>query len=187
MELVEFILQDQVWIYGLGNQTFHVPLESSSKNHSRPWLALSLYIQQSHSASSNVQHPAVQPDSAGAFIFHRTLTEGPANTSRVVGRAQGFIIPTEGFAHSAFNVIYLSFESPQYSGSLSVQANHLSDKEKKQELVVVGGTGSFAFARGLAVLVLAQTHDQQLHDHAAGTYHVKLELRFPKGARTIPG
>ncbi|KAF5188215.1 Dirigent protein, partial [Thalictrum thalictroides] len=39
---------------------------------------------------------------------------------------------------------------PEYSGSLSIQANHV-DHKRREELTVVGGTGAFAFVRGLAV------------------------------------
>ncbi|KAF9616811.1 hypothetical protein IFM89_032661 [Coptis chinensis] len=84
-----------------------------------------------------------------AFIFHHTLTEG-TRTLRVVGRAQGFIIPLEHFAHSAFNIIYLTFDMSEYSGSLNIQANQVHDKGR-EELTVVGGMGVFAFTRGLAI------------------------------------
>jgi hypothetical protein len=66
-----------------------------------------------------------------------------------------------------------------------VQAKHVEHKDR-EELTVVGGTGSFAFARGLAVF--AQT-DPQPTD-VGGTYHVKLQLqlRFPDRSHTnIPG
>ncbi|XVE94781.1 hypothetical protein REPUB_Repub02eG0038700 [Reevesia pubescens] len=154
--------------------------KNQAKNPSGPWLALSLYIQQPHISTSNIQ-PVAQSD-AGAFIFHHALTEGPENTSRVVGKAQGFIIPIEYFANSVFNIIYLTFETPEYSGSLSVQAKHVEQKDR-EELTVVGGTGSFAFARGLAVF--AQTKSQS--SEADATYHVKLQLRFPNRSQTIPG
>ncbi|CAK7347655.1 unnamed protein product [Dovyalis caffra] len=157
-----------------------IPHKSRSKNSSRPWLALSLYIQQPQISSSNIQ-PAVRSD-VGAFVFHRKLTEGPENTSLVIGKAQGFIIPIQHFAHSGFNVIYLTFDTPDYSGSLSMQAKHVAHKGK-EELTVVGGTGSFAFARGLAGF--AQTDPQPTDTD--GTYHVKLQLRFPNRSRTIPG
>ncbi|XP_062024520.1 dirigent protein 1 [Rosa rugosa] len=148
---------------------------------SQPWLDLSLYIQQPHIASSNAHQSVAQSD-PGAFIFHRKLTEGPENTSRVVGKAQGFIIPMEDFAQSAFNIIYLTFHTPEYSGSLSVQARHVSRKDT-EELTVMGGTGSFAFARGLAVF--AQTDQQS--SGVESTYHVKLQLRFPNQSRTTVG
>ncbi|KAI3460280.1 hypothetical protein Pfo_016943 [Paulownia fortunei] len=150
------------------------------KNHTSPRLALAFYIQQPQVGSSPM-HPAAPPD-AGALIFHRTLTEGPENTSRVVGKAQGFIIPVESFAHSAFNIIYLTFHTHKYSGSISIQAKNIAHKEK-EELSVVGGTGSFAFARGLAVF--AQT-DRQTSNLDA-TYHLKLHLKFPNRSQTIPG
>ncbi|KAL3514582.1 hypothetical protein ACH5RR_027299 [Cinchona calisaya] len=112
-----------------------LPHRNSAIN-SRPWLALSLYIQQPKLGGSNLQ--------AGAVVFHRTLTEGPENTSRAMNLAQ---------------------------------------KEKK-ELIVVGGTGSFAFARGLAVF--AQT-DTGASSHLDATYHIKLHLKFPNRSQTMPG
>ncbi|XP_019171310.1 PREDICTED: dirigent protein 11 [Ipomoea nil] len=143
-------------------------------NSNSPMLALSLYIQQPN--ISYTAAPAASAAAAGALIFHRILTEGPENTSRVVGKAQGFIVPLERFAHSAFNIIYLTVHTGQFSGSLSIQAENLEHKDKEEEkLSVVGGTGSFAFARGLAVF--AQT--DELH----ATFHVKLHLEFPN---TIP-
>ncbi|KAK6115857.1 hypothetical protein DH2020_008126 [Rehmannia glutinosa] len=150
------------------------------KNHTTPRLALSFYIQQPQVGGS-ATHPAAPPD-AGALIFHRTLTEGPTNTSRIVGKAQGFIIPVESFAHSAFNIIYLTFHTHEYSGSISVQAKNIAHKEK-EELTVVGGTGSFAFARGLAVF--AQI-DREMSNLDA-IYHIKLHLEFPNRSQTIPG
>ncbi|KAJ7975170.1 Dirigent protein [Quillaja saponaria] len=157
-----------------------VSKKKKTSNHSRPWLALSLYIQQHHISSSNVQ-PALPAD-AGAFIFQRALTGGPENISRIVWKVQGFIIPMEQFAHSAFNVIYLTFDTPDYSGSLGVRAKHVAHKDIK-ELTVVGGTGSFALARGLAVFALI---DMQQSDMNA-TYHVKLQLKFQNHSRTIRG
>ncbi|XP_022772814.1 dirigent protein 6-like [Durio zibethinus] len=153
--------------------------KKAANNPSKPWLALSLYIQQPHISSSSI--PSVAQSDTGAFIFHRALTEGPENTSHVVGKAQGFIIPIEHFANSAFNIIYLTFETPEFSGSLSVQAKHV-EKKDREELTVVGGTGSFAFARGIAVF--AQTDSQS--SEADATYHVKLQLRFPNRSQTIP-
>ncbi|KAL8141171.1 hypothetical protein V2J09_007192 [Rumex salicifolius] len=141
-----------------------------------PWVALSLYIQQPQvaaAASSSNTHNEAGPTSK-VLVFHRTLTEGPEISSRVVGKAQGFIIPVEQFAHSAFNIIYLTFDTPEYSGSVSLQAKKLAYKEM-EELVVVGGTGSFAFAKGLALF--AETDKGSSNSYA--TYQVKLQLEFP--------
>ncbi|GAB2218044.1 hypothetical protein Droror1_Dr00001261 [Drosera rotundifolia] len=109
------------------------------------------------------------------------LTEGPDNTSHVVGKAQGFIVPDQKFADSAFNMIYLTFETPGYSGSVSVQASDLKYKDR-EELTVVGGTGSFAFARGVAVFVETNRGSDYVH----ASYHLELQLIFPNRSHTIP-
>ncbi|KAJ1437836.1 Dirigent protein [Sesbania bispinosa] len=145
---------------------------SHKKSHSRPWLDLSLYIQQPHISTSNTH--LVPKEDAEAFIFHRVLTEGPEKTSRVVGKAQGFIIPVEQFQQSAFNVLYLTFDTPGHSGSISVQAMEVPHKDR-EEFRVVGGTGSFAFARGVAFF----TQTDGVPSEIATTYHVKLQLEFP--------
>ncbi|GAB2291339.1 hypothetical protein Dimus_025597 [Dionaea muscipula] len=62
--------------------------------------------------------------------------EGPESTSHVVGKALGFVIPSENLAESPFNMIH--------SDSMCMQANHLK-YEEREDLAVAGGTGSFAF------------------------------------------
>ncbi|PIA55577.1 hypothetical protein AQUCO_00700111v1 [Aquilegia coerulea] len=154
--------------------------KKAQKNQTKPWVALSLYIQPPKTGNSD--QSLTSTNSRGAFIFHHTLTEGPENTSRVVGKAQGFIIPVEHFAHSAFNIIYLTFNMPEYSGSLSIQANHVEHKGR-EELTVVGGTGAFAFAKGLAVFAESDTQPSNID----AMYHVKLQLKLPHQLRPIPG
>jgi len=139
---------------------------SHNKSHARPWLDLSLYVQ--HPQTSTLNTHLVPREDAGALIFPRVLTEGPEKSSRVVGRAQSFVILADMFQQSALNVMYLSFDSPDHKGSLSVQT-----EEDKEELKIVGGTGSFAFARGVALFTKTQTQV------AAATYHLKLQLQFP--------
>lgn len=150
------------------------------KPPSKPWLALSLYIQQPLQTTRVPNTHTVAPQDAGALIFHRVLTEEPKNTSRVIGKAQGFILPIEQFAHSGFNIIYLTFDTHEYSGSVSIQAKN-SGSGRKGELSVVGGTGSFAFVRGIAVLT--QKDDRDL----VVPYHIKLHLKYPNRSKTISG
>ncbi|GFY95292.1 hypothetical protein Acr_10g0006770 [Actinidia rufa] len=109
------------------------PVTHRKPTKNKPWLALSLYIQQSRVPPliPNVQ-PATTRPSHGALIFHRKLTEGPENTSRVVGKAQGFIIPVQHFSNSDFNLICLTFDTRQYSGSLSVESKNFAHKEREK-------------------------------------------------------
>ncbi|CAI9266985.1 unnamed protein product [Lactuca saligna] len=153
-----------------------------SNSSSKPLVALSLYIQQPQTvALQNPRTMAPPPPDAGALIFHRVLTEGPKNTSRVVGKAQGFFIPVKQFAHSGFNIIYLTFDTHEYSGSVSIQAKNPED-DQKDELSVVGGTRSFAFVRGIAVLTRKDEHDTDL----VVPYHIRLHLKYPNRSETIP-
>ncbi|KAL2935008.1 Dirigent protein 2 [Bienertia sinuspersici] len=164
------------------------------KNHDKPLVTLSLYIQQPISPSTMHRDTYMPRDTksslsnSGVLTYHRMLTEGPKSTSAIVGKAQGFIIPVEKFAHSAFNIIYLSFSSPEYSGSLSILAKELTHKTR-EELRVVGGTGHFAFARGIAVFAQANDnhHLSGVHnnnDHGQ-IYQVDLQLTFPKQMQSI--
>ncbi|QHO13216.1 hypothetical protein HN873_052599 [Arachis hypogaea] len=172
------------------------PVSHTTNNPTKPWLDLSMYIQQQH------QHVASTEDQAsslgGAFMYHGFLTEGPENTSRVVGKAQGFIIiPTSNnveqfqqyyyYDSSAFNVMYLTFDTPEHSGSLSVQAKEEVSPQKsnnkgrrREELRVVGGTDSFAFARGIAVISQTGGGQSSHENGVTASYHVKLQLQFPK-------
>lgn len=153
---------------------------SPNKSKNPPWFDLSLYIQQPRVPASDFPSEKA-PTDFRALIFHRLLTEGPENTSRVVGKAQGFIIPIQNFANSAFNIIYLTFSSKELSGSLSVEAKSLTNDNNK--LNVVGGTGYFAFARGLAIF--AQTKREHINLET-NYYNIKLQLKFPNKSKTIP-
>ncbi|KAF6166561.1 hypothetical protein GIB67_005423 [Kingdonia uniflora] len=93
----------------------------SRKNQTRP-LALSLYIQQPHTRNPNNPQLSTSDSSAGAFIFHHTLTHGPDNTSRIIGKAQ----------------------------VLACKRSMLG-RWVRRSLLGVGGTGYFAFARGHAI------------------------------------
>ncbi|KAJ0234703.1 Dirigent protein [Hirschfeldia incana] len=144
--------------------------------------SLSLYVQQTQIPSSSyVSRRSIQrmagthnrEGGGGALIFRRTLTEGPDNNSRIVGKAEGFIIPHEDFAKSDFNVIYLTLETPECTGSVSIRSRDMAQK-LEEVMEVVGGTGAFAFTRGIAMF--AEVGDQE---EAVTTYRVKLLLKFP--------
>ncbi|KAK9756359.1 hypothetical protein RND81_01G091300 [Saponaria officinalis] len=155
-----------------------IPYKNQTNQNNNPLFAFSLYIQQ-----PSIKIPKTSRDrdpSSGVLTFHRTLTEGPQSTSKIVGNAQGFIIPVEHFANSAFNIIYLTFNTSEYYGSLSIQAKQL-ERKKRDELVVVGGTGSFAFARGVAVF---EATEQGFAGSVASIYQVSLRLVFPNQSQS---
>lgn len=149
--------------------TIHHRLQNKPGRQS---LSLSLYIQNSPISTSTGHHSTTGAD--GALVFHHTLTEGPKNSSTIVGEAQGFIIPIEHFAHSVLNIIYVTVNIPGYSGSLSIQAQNMENKAT-EELKVVGGTGAFAFAKGLALF----THTDSQNPYIDAIYHLRIRLRFP--------
>lgn len=163
---------------------------------SKPWrdrnqlsaLSLSLYV--SRTPQFSFSHPiltdpglqqqggSLQANST-AFVFCRDLTAGPESISRVVGRVRGFLVFTDGSALAAFNVLHLELDiSPECRGSLSLEA----DGGAGDGLRVVGGTKSFAFARGTAVVVPVGGWPA----HSDAVYQFKLSLRLPKVHLPIP-
>ena len=105
----------------------------------------------------------VRRGEASALVFHHRMTAGPESTSRTVGVASGFLLPSgeRGAAATAsvFDTVHLAFDGVAgLSGSLCVEASSRRPgkrgrgAEDKEALRVVGGTGAFAFARGHAVL-----------------------------------
>ncbi|KAL4180432.1 hypothetical protein AMTRI_Chr13g92040 [Amborella trichopoda] len=132
---------------------------------------ISLYIQR----PQPFEPPPGSRGDGGALVFHHIVTVRLENTSKVAGKAQGFIIPADRFANSVFNIIFLSLETPDYAGGLSIQAKDMKHTNK-EELQVIGGTGSFAFARGLAVFRRAADPFRQGH---GAMYQLTLHLRFP--------
>ncbi|KAL0302692.1 UNVERIFIED_CONTAM: hypothetical protein Sangu_3085100 [Sesamum angustifolium] len=141
----------------------------------------SLVLLHSTTSSGRLQHAPNSSGSEGLDL--------PPNADRGAGehvpggwKGAGFHNPVESFAYSAFNIIYLTFHTHEYSGSISIQAKNFGHKET-EELAVVGGTGSFSFARGLAVF--AETNRQTPNLDA--TYLIKLHLKFPNRSQTIPG
>lgn len=148
------------------------PSPLSNQLKSQP-LAISLYVQPQQ-PTDPAHHQERDLHSTRAFIFHHHLTEGPKNTSRIIGRARGLVLPVDHFALAAFNIIYLTFDMPQYRGSLGVEVR-TGRHGAREELMVVGGTGSFAFARGVAVFERAAGQQPDLD----GTYNIKLKLTLP--------
>ncbi|KAJ3672789.1 hypothetical protein LUZ60_006163 [Juncus effusus] len=149
------------------------------------WIILSLYIQPNSSPIRQDQqatHHLSYTDRA--YVFRHRLTIGPNNTSRVVGSVHGFVLPVQGTSlFSSFNMVHLAlFYSSELSGSLSIEARQ---GRRGEELVIVGGTGSFTFALGDAVLLRA-TNAQA--SNPGLFYLIKLRIGMSdRDPRTIPG
>ncbi|GFP89018.1 dirigent protein 21 [Phtheirospermum japonicum] len=80
------------------------------------------------------------------------LTTGPSPNSTIVGRAKGLFGSTSlddiGF-HMTFNIV---FTNGKYNGSTLSLIGHNPFLNEFRELPIVGGSGVFRLARGLALL-----------------------------------
>ncbi|KAJ8631571.1 hypothetical protein MRB53_024894 [Persea americana] len=79
------------------------------------------------------------------------LTEGPEPTSRLLGRAQGIYGYSGQSEITLIMAMAYSFTSGRYKGSsFSIMGeNHVMHQVR--EMPIVGGTGLFRFARGVAI------------------------------------
>lgn len=100
-------------------------------------------------AQSNIS--STSPTSFGQVdVVDNPFTIGPKPGSKILGRAQGTVVLADineiGFHMS---IIFL-FTSGKYNGSTltMIGRNNLSQKYRK--MPIVGGTGAFDFARGIA-------------------------------------
>ncbi|GLJ38747.1 hypothetical protein SUGI_0790000 [Cryptomeria japonica] len=164
-----------------GSKGTHQPKPSPNNPISSNQPAIiTLYVQPAPPGSSVNADTKLDPSAIQIAVFDQPLTEGPENTSKVIGRAQGFMLPTSLFATSAFNVFNLNINTSEYKGSVSIQGKQHKHQQEREELPVVGGTGYFAFATGFAVFTLPNV-DSAHHGASKPLYHVKLHLRYRDG------
>lgn len=89
------------------------------------------------------------------MVMDDLLTEGPEATSKMVGRAQGiYVFSCQQKLHLLMALTFV-FESGKYNGSTIAIMGKNAVFDKVREMPIVGGSGSFRFARGYA---LARTH-----------------------------
>ncbi|CAA2989908.1 dirigent 22-like [Olea europaea subsp. europaea] len=80
------------------------------------------------------------------------LTEGPEPDSKVVGRASGLFGSSslqELGLHMTFNIV---FTEGKYNGSMLAVSGYNQFNNRYRELPIVGGSGVFRLARGVATL-----------------------------------
>ncbi|KAL6841756.1 hypothetical protein ACP4OV_028268 [Aristida adscensionis] len=84
-------------------------------------------------------------------VFDDAVTAGPALSSPAVARAQGIYVYDRKDDFSAWFAFSLVFNSTEYKGTLNLMGADLMP-ETTRDLSVVGGTGDFFMARGVATL-----------------------------------
>ena len=99
-------------------------------------------------------------------VFDDLVTAGPALSSEPVARAQGFFFYDKKEAPNAWFAFSLVFNSTAYRGTLNLMGADLI-AEKTRDISVVGGTGDFLMARGVATLRT---------DSFEGLYYLRLQM-----------
>ncbi|KAF8668876.1 hypothetical protein HU200_052079 [Digitaria exilis] len=84
-------------------------------------------------------------------VFDDLMTSEQALTSEPVARAQGFYFYDRKEAYNAWFAFTLVFNSTSYKGTLNLMGADLMAEETR-DLSVVGGTGDFFMARGVATV-----------------------------------
>ncbi|WVZ66816.1 hypothetical protein U9M48_015986 [Paspalum notatum var. saurae] len=83
-------------------------------------------------------------------VFDDLVTAGQALSSEPVARAQGFYVYDKKETLNAWFAFSLVFNSTAYKGTLNLMGADLH--EETRDISVVGGTGDFFMARGVATL-----------------------------------
>ncbi|KAF8775749.1 hypothetical protein HU200_004264 [Digitaria exilis] len=99
-------------------------------------------------------------------VFDDPVTAGPSLASEEVARAQGFFFYDGKVVPNAWFAFTLVFNSTAHRGTLNLMG---ADPvlEKTRDLSVVGGTGDFFMARGVATLRT---------DNIQGLYYFRLQM-----------
>jgi hypothetical protein len=85
-------------------------------------------------------------------VMDDPLTEGPEQGSAAVGRAQGLYMGSDQAKLGFLQAMNLVFTAGDYNGSTLALLGRNCPLDAVRELPVVGGTGTFRFARGYALL-----------------------------------
>ncbi|KAI3966063.1 hypothetical protein MKW92_040600 [Papaver armeniacum] len=111
------------------------------------------------------------PSSFGLLgMTDNILTEGPEPTSKYLGRAQGLLAASSREEWTLVMATGFVFKEGSFSGSSLSVLGRNTFMDSIRELPVVGGTGSFRFARGFAA---AKTYWQNTTTHELiEEYHV---------------
>ncbi|XP_060168897.1 dirigent protein 10-like [Lycium barbarum] len=109
-------------------------------------------------------------------VFDDELTEGPQLNSGLVGKAQGFYISSSEDGTSQTMAFTVMFHSGSYSDSLSFFGVHRI-KVSESHLAIMGGTGKYVNAKGLATVKTFPAANQQT-DGVETLLHVTVYLAY---------
>ncbi|KAI5082841.1 hypothetical protein GOP47_0002584 [Adiantum capillus-veneris] len=87
--------------------------------------------------------------------FEDPLTAGPANDSKSLGKAHGFYVLDSFKEFMLFHIFTANITSGRHRGTLDI-FGQVREVDPVRYLSVIGGTGSFLGARGLASCKLVQ-------------------------------
>ncbi|KAH7278237.1 hypothetical protein KP509_38G032000 [Ceratopteris richardii] len=82
-------------------------------------------------------------------IFEDPLTVGPSNTSKSLGKAQGFYVLDSFKEYTLFHIFTANITEGDFKGTVDI-FGQVREADAVRYLTVVGGTGAFLGARGLA-------------------------------------
>ncbi|XP_027109761.1 dirigent protein 22-like [Coffea eugenioides] len=83
-------------------------------------------------------------------MFDDPLTAGPEITSTVLGKAQGFYASTDQNELGLAMYVNYHFTTGEHKGSTLTLVGRNAVDQKTREMSIVGGTGVFRLARGIA-------------------------------------
>ncbi|KAH7387094.1 hypothetical protein KP509_16G004800 [Ceratopteris richardii] len=106
--------------------------------------------------------------------FEDPLTVGPSNTSMALGKAQGFYVLNGYKEYTLFHLFTANITEGQSKGTIDI-FGQLREVDPVRLLTVVGGTGAFLGARGLASCTLV---DMDHTPPAKWTLSFELDLYY---------
>ncbi|KAH7278222.1 hypothetical protein KP509_38G030700 [Ceratopteris richardii] len=81
--------------------------------------------------------------------FEDPITVGLSNTSRLLGKAEGFYVLNSFTEYTLFHLFTANVTEGKFKGTIDI-FRQMREAEPVRYLSVVGGTGAFLGARGLA-------------------------------------
>lgn len=112
----------------------------------------------SFTAVQSAQPPSAQPNSFGIIhTFDNPITRRANLSSRHLGRAQGWYGDVGQSVLTLFLVQTFTYNDGKYNGTFSLLGVDVATDARKFA-PIVGGTGAFAYVRGVAELSLLSTN-----------------------------